>query len=278
MADRLIDDNAVIDFIDDNAVSCFLDDFSNYTCVGDQDVTSPTISALAITSTPSVGDTYGVGETIQVRVTFDEYVFVTGTPILTLNIGGVSRSATHDGSSPVYLMFFEYDVVSGDLDTNGISIAANSLSLNGGTIRDGADNNAVLTHTALTDNSSHKVNGGAATTTAIDVGGKRRRTADEELSEAEVQFMQRKLAELRAAKTKREEQAAAKALEVALAQAAQNDEVAEVITATIEIDRPDYGTVMRDLKLLARIIDKLDRMVKAETRENDDWDVLVMVL
>jgi hypothetical protein len=32
MADRLIDDNGVINFIDDNGVMCFIDDLGNYTC------------------------------------------------------------------------------------------------------------------------------------------------------------------------------------------------------------------------------------------------------
>ena len=111
--------------------------------------------------------------------------------------------------------------------------------------------------------------------------GKRRRrhkSADDELSEAEVQFMQRKLAELKAAKTKREEQAAAKSLEVALAQAAQSDEVAEVISTTIEAkETTDYGAVMRNLALLSRVIDRLERMVREE-REEDDIEILAMAL
>ena len=119
------------------------------------------------------------------------------------------------------------------------------------------------------------------TTTGIDVAGKRRgrrKPADEELTEAEVQFMQRKLAELKAAKTKREEQAAAKSLEVALAQAAQSDEVAEVISTTIEAkETTDYAAVMRDLTLLSRVIDRLERMVREE-REEDDIEILAMAL
>lgn len=83
-------------------------------------------------------------------------------------------------------------------------------------------------------------------------GRKRRhRNADEELTEAEVQFIRRKVAELKAAKTEREKVAAAKALEIALAQAAQDDEVADVISAEIQEKRPeikeDYGPIMRDV-------------------------------
>ena len=104
---------------------------------------------------------------------------------------------------------------------------------------------------------------GPADFNRTDVGGKARRgvkhkgyrSADDELTEAEIQFMQRKLAELKAAKTEREKAAAAKSLEVAMAQATKDDEAADAISATIQEKRPeavlksDYGAVMRDVAL-----------------------------
>lgn len=36
MADRIVDDNNVIDFVDDNNNQCFEDDLGNYTCVATQ--------------------------------------------------------------------------------------------------------------------------------------------------------------------------------------------------------------------------------------------------
>ena len=50
-------------------------------------------------------------------------------------------------------------MVVGDVDTNGVSIAADSLSLNGGTLKDGSDNEADLDHRALGTQSRHKVDG-----------------------------------------------------------------------------------------------------------------------
>lgn len=88
--------------------------------------------------------------------------------------------------------------------------------------------------------------------------------------------MFRKIAELKAAKTEQDKLAAAKALEIALAQAAQDDEAANAISATIAEKRPearaDYGAVMRDVALLTAITNELDRIVKEHKRLMDDED------
>lgn len=123
----------------------------------------------------------------------------------------------------------------------------------------------------------------------IDVGGKRRRrrNADDDLTEAEVQFMRRKLAELKRAKTDREEAAAAKALEIALAQAAEDDAAAEIISGAIQEKHPeaiaksDYGSVMRDVALLTDITNQLARIVReaaAERRRLDDEDDIEILM
>lgn len=119
-------------------------------------------------------------------------------------------------------------------------------------------------------------------------GKPRRRTGDEELTEAEVQYMQRKLRELKQAKTEREKVDAAKALEIALAQAAQDDQAADIISAAIQEKRPeavlksDYRAVMRDVALLTDITRQLDRIVKAaaaeQRRMQDDEDDIEMLL
>ena len=55
----------------------------------DVDETPPTIDSVVVTSTPSAAaDTYGEGETIEVTVTFDRAVTVTGTPRIQLRVGG----------------------------------------------------------------------------------------------------------------------------------------------------------------------------------------------
>ena len=54
---------------------------------------------------------------------------------------------------------FQYVVAVGDEDTDGLSIPANGILLNGGKITDVWGNSAVLTHSALATQSGHKVDG-----------------------------------------------------------------------------------------------------------------------
>ena len=54
---------------------------------------------------------------------------------------------------------FQYVVAVGDEDTDGLSIPANGILLNGGKIADVWGNSAVLTHSALATQSGHKVDG-----------------------------------------------------------------------------------------------------------------------
>ena len=118
------------------------------------DTTAPTISSIAITS--DTGDdnsyrrrdalgVYSIGDSIQITVTFNEDVSVTGAPQLELAIGSSNRTAEYestDGSAAV----FSYTVAEGDSDSDGIAVAANKLSLNGGSIKDAAENDANLSH------------------------------------------------------------------------------------------------------------------------------------
>ena len=81
--------------------------------------------------------------------TFNESVTVTGSPQLTIVIAGANRDATYNsGKSTSTTLVFGYAIHDPNdsdlLDTNGISIGANALSLNGGTITDLAGN-GVLT-------------------------------------------------------------------------------------------------------------------------------------
>ena len=122
------------------------------------DTTDPTVSKLEITSDAGSDSTYAIRDVIEVTVTFSEDVFVTGTPQLTLRVGDQDRTAIYDSVTDAEVLF-RYRVVVGDVDTNGVSIAADSLSLNGGTLKDGSDNEADLDHRALGTQSRHKVDG-----------------------------------------------------------------------------------------------------------------------
>ena len=124
--------------------------------------TAPTISTVAVTSSPGTNNTYATGNTITVSVTFSEAVTVTGTPYVTLNIGGRSRNAAYTGAGTATgQVLFGYTVLAGERDTNGVSVRANSLALSGGTIQATDDaTNATLSHPAMAF-PSHKVAAGS---------------------------------------------------------------------------------------------------------------------
>ena len=129
----------------------------------------PTIESVAVTSDPGGDGGYAIGEEIQVGLTFSEAATVTGAPQLTLDVGGRNRTAEYSEGSATTQLLFTYTVSSGDEDTDGIAVVANSLALNGGAIRAGSAN-ATLAHAAL-HSGDHRVDGIAPTVT---VGGETR--------------------------------------------------------------------------------------------------------
>ena len=162
------------------------------------DTTAPTVSSVAITS--DTGDdevyldddgVYGIGDKIEVTVTFSEHVTVTGSPQLELTVGSSAKNATYKSTTDSKVVF-SYTVAVGDSDTDGISIGADKLSLNGGSIKDGADNDADRSHSAVSTQSGHKVDGIRPTIASVYLtGGSSNQdgvhTIDEYLS-AEVRF------------------------------------------------------------------------------------------
>ena len=140
------------------------------------DSTSPTVSSIAITS--DTGDEestwdddgiYGIGDIISVTVTFSEDVTVKGSPRLELNIGGAAKKAEYK-SAVGSKVVFSYTVAEGDSDSDGIAISENKLTLNGGNIKDAADNAADLTHDALAAQADHQVDGVRPTISLVALG------------------------------------------------------------------------------------------------------------
>ena len=126
---------------------------------------TPAVDDLDVTSTPKADiDTYGREETIEVTVTFDQAVNVTGTPRIRLRIGGGMqehyRWADYDGGTGTRALRFTYVVVEGDMDDDGIYILENELFLNSGTIQ-GVDDDvaADLDYPRQGTQSGHKVDG-----------------------------------------------------------------------------------------------------------------------
>ncbi len=123
------------------------------------DSTPPEVSSLAITSNPGSDDTYAIGDEIEVTVTFDETVKVTGTPQLTLRVGNRNRTAGYESGTDTEALVFAYGVADGDEDSDGVSVRANQLRLNGGTIKDEAENAAEPAHEAVATDMGHQVDG-----------------------------------------------------------------------------------------------------------------------
>ena len=131
--------------------------------------TTPTITAVAITSTPVLEtDTYGQGERIEVTVTFSEAVNATTDTDFVLSVGGDdTRAPLLDGSGTTRLVF-SYTVRASDEDDNGIWIGDQDRTLVGdrmglpqaGAITSVATSTAAdLSHSGLGTDADHKVDG-----------------------------------------------------------------------------------------------------------------------
>ena len=114
----------------------------------------PLVDSLTITSTGP----YAIGEAIEVTVTFSESVTVLGgTPQITLIVGANSPAATYTSGTDSANLVFRYIVLSSDTDEAQVGIAANSLTVNGATIRDADGNDALLAHATVPTDPDHVV-------------------------------------------------------------------------------------------------------------------------
>ena len=124
--------------------------------------TAPTVTAVALTSAPDDA-TYGykIGDAVEATVTFDAAVDITGTPQLELDFDGTPKPADCTADTGTEATLCSYTVVMGDSAPNGIAIAANTLTLNGGTIRATGSTtaNADLDHGAVAIDAGQKVDG-----------------------------------------------------------------------------------------------------------------------
>jgi len=137
------------------------------------------VSSVAITSdSEPVYSRLNAGDYVAVTATFSESVIVTdddgigvdnasATPTITIAVGIDNRTATYASGSNSTALVFQYTIQSGDNDTNGISIGANALALNSGTIRDASGNYATITHSSVDNNSSYKVDNTVPTVSSV---------------------------------------------------------------------------------------------------------------
>ena len=125
-------------------------------------VDGPDVSSVEITSDPDKA-TYGykIGDAVEATVTFSAAVDITGTPQLELDFAGTPKPANCTAATNTSTMVCAYTVAVNDSAPNGVAIAANTLTLNGGTIT--ATGSTTLTadldHGAVAIAANHKVDG-----------------------------------------------------------------------------------------------------------------------
>ena len=125
---------------------------------------TPTVSSVELTSDAATDQTYTIGETIRVTLTFSYAVGVDATggkPRLKIDLGpatGGERWAEYAEGSGTTQLVFAYTVTEPDLSTRGIAVLRNSLELNGGTMRSTATRtDASLGHSGRAHDPDHKV-------------------------------------------------------------------------------------------------------------------------
>lgn len=135
-----------------------------------RDVVAPTVTNITSSTANGV---YKAGDTISIQLSFSEAVNVTGQPSLTLETGATDRVVTYTSGSGTATLVFSYTVQAGDMSADLDIASSAALLLNGGSIKDAAGNDAVLTLAApgaagsLGANKAIKVDGAAPTDIAL---------------------------------------------------------------------------------------------------------------
>lgn len=107
------------------------------------DAENPSVSSVSVPANA----TYGEGQILNFVVNFNKAVTVNtigGTPNINLTVASQAVPASYLSGSGTTSIIFSYTIAQDLLDTDGITLGS-SISTNGGTIRDAAGNDAVLT-------------------------------------------------------------------------------------------------------------------------------------
>ena len=137
-------------------------------------------TAAEIVSTPANGDTYRVGENIEIALTYTNPVEVEGNVLVSLRMGTGSwwRGAAYNRGSGSNTLVFSYTVQPGDLDTDGISMDGSYVDADGvpqsyggdGTIKiAGTDAPVHYYYPYLPHNPAHKVDGVAPAISSVSI-------------------------------------------------------------------------------------------------------------
>ncbi len=97
---------------------------------------------------PDSDGVFNVGQFVRVAFTFSMPVNVSGAPYVMLEATNIGKTPFLDGNGTASLMF-SYTVATGDVENSGVGLSANSIVLNGGTIKSLSGVNADLTHARI---------------------------------------------------------------------------------------------------------------------------------
>ena len=133
-------------------------------------VENPGVTGVEIVSNAGADQTYGLGEKILVRLTYNAAVTVGtsgGTPRLQIKMDPAfgEKWANYESGSGTKTLQFAYTVASPNKSPGGIAVLEDTLALNGGTIKFTASQaDAPLAHAGLAHDPDHKVDWEQVTT------------------------------------------------------------------------------------------------------------------
>ena len=110
-------------------------------------VAGPVVTSIALAMAPDGGLT--AGNMVRMTFAFSEAVTVVtdgGTPSVGITLDGTARRAAYAGGTGTASLAFSYTLTADDGTVSAVSVTADSLALNGGTIRDAGGRDADLAH------------------------------------------------------------------------------------------------------------------------------------
>ena len=133
------------------------------------------MTGVAITSDPGDDFVYSPGETIQVTLTYDQAVNVTGAPRLKIKMDPAygENQATYASGGGTTDLVFAYPVVNPNFSIYGVAVLRSTLELNGGAIRSTTATpvDAHLRHEGLYHHPDHRVDAVAPALVGVTVNG-----------------------------------------------------------------------------------------------------------
>ncbi|WP_235502073.1 beta strand repeat-containing protein [Janthinobacterium sp. Ant5-2-1] len=130
------------------------------------------INSITIDGIPTgLQNLYIAGDSIFIKVTLNAAGIVQNTPGLLLNVGGTIVQADYVSGSGSSDIIFSYTLPPGLMDSNGISIDANSITQISGSLRNIWGDNSNFVSDPLQDNEAFRVDSSAPTVLSTEING-----------------------------------------------------------------------------------------------------------